>query len=223
MTARAVRWVGAQIAYETWKITSEIWAERARGPTVKLACRACKGHTCMTLRPRQNQICWIYVLMYYIHICALHRTKVRFLDPTRLTLGFPGGSVVMNLPVNAGDAGDSSWLERSSWRGNSNPLQYSCLKTSTDKGAWWAVVHGVAKSRTQLSIHSLLPLGYSVAPLIIHAVDFQPFVVTVILFCYLFSKLVLFGKREASHPSLQLPHLCHLPILKKHRTAGQRV
>ena len=35
--------------------------------------------------------------------------------------------------------------------GNGNPLQYSCLESPTDRGAWWAAVHGVAKSRTRLS------------------------------------------------------------------------
>ena len=35
--------------------------------------------------------------------------------------------------------------------GNGNPLQYSCLETPMDAGAWWAAVHGVAKSRTQLN------------------------------------------------------------------------
>ena len=35
--------------------------------------------------------------------------------------------------------------------GSGTPLQYSCLKNPTDRGAWWAVVHGVAKSRTPLS------------------------------------------------------------------------
>ena len=35
--------------------------------------------------------------------------------------------------------------------GNGNPLQYSCLENPMDRGAWWAVVHGVAKSRTRLS------------------------------------------------------------------------
>ena len=35
--------------------------------------------------------------------------------------------------------------------GNGNPLQYSCLENPTDRGAWWAAVHGVAKSRTRLS------------------------------------------------------------------------
>ena len=42
-------------------------------------------------------------------------------------------------------------LERSLRGGNGNPLQYSCLKSAMDRGAWWAAVHGVAKSWTQLS------------------------------------------------------------------------
>ena len=37
---------------------------------------------------------------------------------------------------------------RSPGEGNGNPLQYSCLESSMDKGAWWATVHGVAKSQT---------------------------------------------------------------------------
>ena len=63
--------------------------------------------------------------------------------------GFPGGSVVKNLPANAGDARDMGsipGLGRSSAGGNGTPLQYSCLGNPTDRGAWWAVVHGVAKS-----------------------------------------------------------------------------
>ena len=39
--------------------------------------------------------------------------------------------------------------------GNGNPLQYSCLENPMDRGAWWAVVHGVAKSQTQMSATSL--------------------------------------------------------------------
>ena len=41
--------------------------------------------------------------------------------------------------------------EDSSGEGNGNPLQYSCLENPMDGGAWWATVHGVATSRTQLS------------------------------------------------------------------------
>ena len=37
------------------------------------------------------------------------------------------------------------------WRGNGNPLQYSCLENPMDRGAWWATVHGVAQSQIQLS------------------------------------------------------------------------
>ena len=62
-----------------------------------------------------------------------------------------GGSVVKNLPSNAGDirdVGSISGLERSLRGGNGNPLQYSCLENPMDKGAWWATDHGVTKSQT---------------------------------------------------------------------------
>ena len=61
------------------------------------------------------------------------------------------GSVVKNLPANAGDARDAGLIPgpgRSPRGGNGNPLQYSCLENPTDRGAWWATVHGVAKSQT---------------------------------------------------------------------------
>ena len=54
-------------------------------------------------------------------------------------------------PANSGDVGLLSGLGRSPGEGNGNPLQYSCLGNPMDRGAWWARVHGVAKSRTQLS------------------------------------------------------------------------
>ena len=57
--------------------------------------------------------------------------------------GFPGGSVVKNLPANAGDAGDVGSIpgsRRSPGVGNGNPLQYSCLGNPMDRGAWWATV-----------------------------------------------------------------------------------
>ena len=60
--------------------------------------------------------------------------------------GFPDGSAVKNPPADAGDAGSIPGLERSSGRGNSNSLQYSCLENLMDRGAWWAKVHGVAMS-----------------------------------------------------------------------------
>ena len=52
---------------------------------------------------------------------------------------------------NAGDLGLIPGLGRSPGEGNGNPLQYSCLENPVDRGAWWATVHGVTKSRTRLS------------------------------------------------------------------------
>ena len=51
---------------------------------------------------------------------------------------------------NAGDLGSTPGLGRSPGEGNGNPLQYSCLENPMDRGAWWATVHRVAKSRTRL-------------------------------------------------------------------------
>ena len=58
---------------------------------------------------------------------------------------------VKRLAYNAGDLGSIPGSGRSSGEGNGNPLQYSCLENPTDRGTWWATVHGVAKSRTRLS------------------------------------------------------------------------
>ena len=52
---------------------------------------------------------------------------------------------------NAGDPGSISGLERSLGEGNGNPLQHPCLENPMDRGAWWATVHGVTRSQTQLS------------------------------------------------------------------------
>ena len=65
-------------------------------------------------------------------------------------IGFPGGSVVQNLPANAGDADVIPGLGRSPGEGNGNPLQYSCLENSMDRDSQ-ATVYGVAKSWTQLN------------------------------------------------------------------------
>ena len=61
------------------------------------------------------------------------------------------GSMVKNPPANAGDMGLIPGWGRSPGEGNGNPLQYSCLGNPMDKGAWWAIDHGLAKSRTRLS------------------------------------------------------------------------
>ena len=68
-----------------------------------------------------------------------------------IVLGFLGGAVVKNPPASAGDRRDTGSIPRSGRSpgvGNDNPVQYSCLENSMDRGAGWAVVHGVAKSQT---------------------------------------------------------------------------
>ena len=70
---------------------------------------------------------------------------------------FPGGSDGKVSAQNAGDPGSILGLGRYPGEENGNPLQYSCLENPMDGEAWQATVHGVAKSRTQLSdfTHSL--------------------------------------------------------------------
>ena len=65
--------------------------------------------------------------------------------------GFPCGAEVKNLPASAGDLGSVPESGRSLGGGNGNPLQYSYLGNSMDRGTWWAAVMGSQKSWTQLS------------------------------------------------------------------------
>ena len=70
--------------------------------------------------------------------CVVHKTF-----ENQSNWGFPGGSVVKNLPANAGDAGDASSIPGSGRYpgvGKRFPLQYSCLENSMDRKAWWAIV-----------------------------------------------------------------------------------
>ena len=60
----------------------------------------------------------------------------------------PGGSEGKESACSAGYLGSVLELGRSPGEGNDNPLQYSCLENSMDRGAWWATVHGVAGSDT---------------------------------------------------------------------------
>ena len=71
-----------------------------------------------------------------------------------LKMGFLSGSAGKESTGNAGDSGDTGsipGLGRSPGGGNGNPLQYSCLENSMDRGDWWVTVHGVTKSQIRLS------------------------------------------------------------------------
>ena len=63
-------------------------------------------------------------------------------------INLPVGSVVKNMPANAGDVGSVPELGRSPGEGNGRLLQYSYLGNPKDRGAWWATVYGVAKNQT---------------------------------------------------------------------------
>ena len=75
--------------------------------------------------------------------------------------GFPGGSDDKDSAGNVGDLGSIPGSGRSPGEGNGNPLQYSCLENPMDREAWWATVHGVAKSRTRLSDFTSLRRQYA--------------------------------------------------------------
>jgi len=73
--------------------------------------------------------------------------KIRLMEASQEAL------VVKNLPANAGDVRDLSFIpgsRRSAGGRNDNPLKCSCLENSTDRGAWWATTHEVTKIWTQL-------------------------------------------------------------------------
>ena len=73
-----------------------------------------------------------------------------------LIICFHGGSTGKESALTSGDLGSIPGLGRSPGEGNGNPLQYSCLDNSMDRGAWRATVYGVKKSQTQLSnFHNL--------------------------------------------------------------------
>ena len=62
-------------------------------------------------------------------------------------MGFPGDSDGKESACNGGDTGSVPGLGRSPVGGNGYPVPYSCLENAMEKGAWWTLVHGVAKSQ----------------------------------------------------------------------------
>ena len=120
--------------------------------------------------------------------------------------------VVKNLPANAGDTrdmGSIAGLGRSLGEGNGDPVQYSCLENSMHRGAWWATVYGVTKSRTQLSIHALFHISSLSSWLLLyayHEVYRKHFIGKIVLFLLSSSKLKilflnarLYGKFNSSN------------------------
>ena len=69
--------------------------------------------------------------------------------------------VIKNPLANVRDSIDAGWipgLRKSPGGGKGTPILYSCLENPMDRGAWWATVHGVAKSQTRLKVMHLVRL-----------------------------------------------------------------
>ena len=99
---------------------------------------------------------------HYLHVLTSHLNFATALEVGTIVIipilyvtqpetGSPGGSVVKNLPANAGDSDWIPGLGRSPRGGNGSPLQYSCLENPTNRGTWRATIHRVAKSQIRLS------------------------------------------------------------------------
>ena len=79
-------------------------------------------------------------------------------------LSLPGGSEVKASVLQCRRPGFDPWVGKIPWRRKCNPLQYSCLENPMEGGAWWATVHGVAKSQSQLSDFTFTFLSIFLSP-----------------------------------------------------------
>ena len=71
-------------------------------------------------------------------------------------MGFSEGSVVKNLPANAGDTSSTPGLGISPGEGNGNQFLYSCLENLMDRETWWALVSGVSKDSDKSKIQATI-------------------------------------------------------------------
>ena len=126
------------------------------------------SYFCATLFYDNDTSLYTHTYMCVSHIWKSHHVKIynvliiiytilltfQFLSYINIFLnqeGFPGDSDGKESAYSAGDSGSNPGSGKSPGESNGNPLQYSCLENSMDREAWWATVHGVAKSQTRLS------------------------------------------------------------------------
>ena len=89
----------------------------------------------------------------------------------------PGGTVVKKPCASAGDARDVGLIlgwGTSPGVGNGTPLHYSCLESPMDRGAWWAALHGITKSWSQLSMHTHTPALHLISSSYLSLAVFSP-------------------------------------------------
>ena len=90
----------------------------------------------------------IFIFPSTSNLQSVRITLKSFLEGTIPGLGFPGSSVVKNLPAHAGDTGSIPGSERPPGEGSYKPLQNFCLGNPIDREAWWVTVQGVHKTQT---------------------------------------------------------------------------
>ena len=143
----------------------------------------------------------IIIKLLHVH---LPYSLESFYIQTIWTLGFPSGYDGKESACNVWDLGLIPGLGRSHGEGTSNPLQSSCLESPMDREAWWATVHRVAESQTQLRkrVHRLSAWGRTITSFQSFSVVFS---VILIPFCL---------KCPLTCPALHYHALicfCHLP------------
>ena len=111
-----------------------------------------KFEVCMSQSTRKTQKGLLYI--EHLKLLKCYQSLIKCILMIRFpqhTLGFPCGSYDKQSTCSAGDPSLIPRSGRSPGERHGYPLQYSCLENPMDRGAWWALVHGVAKSQTQLS------------------------------------------------------------------------
>ena len=117
--------------------------------------------------------------------------------------------LIKNVPAHAGDL---RWVRKILWRRTCNPVRYSCLENSMDRGAWQATAHRVTKNRTQLkwrnTKHTFTPLVNSWSKKLTQKSDSGSWTLN--------HSIKLFNANpDSSNNCVQLDHLCGLKILGK--------
>ena len=164
------------------------------------SCFRCKVRLSISCFLIYIQPCIVVLLLLQLWDCI----AINFPPSTAFAVSqrfwFPGGSDSKASARNVGDPGSIPGLGRSPGEGNGNPLQYSCLEYSMDRGAWWATAHGVTKSRIWLSNFTI---GFELS--CFHCHLFLEFVLISLLIssvtCWLFRK-VLFNLHVFVFPTV---------------------
>ena len=127
-----------------WSFTSSLLSLFQKGqPCHNSSCVCCLG---------KHPPKWIIIIIFISSsVPSLQLTSYFYLGSSPTATGVPGGSDSQESACNLGDPGSIPGSGRSPGEGNGYALQYSCLESPMDRGAWWATVLGVTKSRTQLS------------------------------------------------------------------------